>query len=303
MALHVVVGSGPVGSAVARQLTNKGEQVRVVTRSGSGPDGTERVSADAADAARLAELTIGANAIYNCVNPQYHRWITDWPPIAAALLHAAERSGAVLAVTGNLYPYGPVDGPMTEDLPLAGMGTKARVRARMWRDALALHEAGRIRMFEVRGSDYLGGNSWLSTVIAPALRKGRTAYVPADPDAPHTWTNVQDVAALLVAGAGDERSWGRPWHVPSAPPASLRELTVIAAPLLNAAPKLRAVPYAALWTVGLVNAQARELRETQYQFRRPYVLDSSAAQQTFGLAPTPLEQSVALDLRTAKAAF
>jgi nucleoside-diphosphate-sugar epimerase len=303
MALHVVVGAGPVGSAVARELLNRGEQVRVVTRSGSGPDGTERVAADAADRARLSELARGAGALYNCVNPQYHRWTTDWPPIADALLAAAESSGAVLAITGNLYPYGPVDRPMTEDLPLAATGTKARVRARMWHDALQRHEAGRIRAVEVRGSDYLGGNSWLSTVIAPALRKGRTAYVPADPDAPHTWTNVEDVAKLLVVAAGDERAWGRPWHVPSAAPCSLRELTAIAAAQLGATPKLRALPYAALWAGGLVNAQLRELRETQYQFRRPYVLDSSAAQQTFGLVPTPLEQSVALDLRNGKPAF
>ena len=43
----------------------------------------------------------------------------------------------------------------------------------------------------------------------------------------------------------------------------------------------------------------RELRETQHQFRRPFVLDSSAAQQTFGLAPHSLEDSVRFDLATA----
>lgn len=47
--------------------------------------------------------------IYNCVNPAYHRWATDWPPIAAALLDAAERADALLVTMGNLYGYGPVD--------------------------------------------------------------------------------------------------------------------------------------------------------------------------------------------------
>ena len=303
MALHVVVGAGPVGSAVAHELISRGEQVRVVTRSGSGPDGTERVAADAGDAQRLAELADGAVALYNCVNPQYHRWATDWPPVANALLSAAERSGAVLAITGNVYGYGPVDRPMTEDLPLAATGVKGRIRAGMWQDALALHEAGRIRTFEVRGSDYLGGNSLLSTIIAPALRRRRTAYVPADLDAPHTWTNIEDVAKLLVVAATDERAWGRPWHVPSAPPCSLRELTAVAAGQLNAAAKIRALPYAALWAAGLFNPLLRELRETQYQFRGAFVLDSSAAQQTFGLRPARLEDSVALDLQNAKSAL
>jgi hypothetical protein len=31
----------------------------------------------------------------------------------------------------------------------------------------------------------------------------------------------------------------------------------------------------------------RELRETEYQFQRPYVLDSSAIERELGLRPTP----------------
>jgi nucleoside-diphosphate-sugar epimerase len=296
MDAHLVVGAGPVGTATTRRLLAAGHRVRVVTRSGSGPEEAERVAADAADGARLAELAEGAIAIYNCVNPTYSRWVTDWPPVAAALLGAAESSGAVLATVGNLYGYGPVAAPMTEETPLAATGHKGRVRNAMWRDALAAHEAGRIRTFEVRGSDYLGGNSLLSVLVTPALRKGRRAFVPADLDAPHTWTCVDDVAELLVTGVYDERAWGRAWHVPSDEPRTLRELTAIAASQLDVAPKLTAMPYAVLWAAGLVNPMAKELRETQHQFRAPFVLDSSAAQETFGLVPTPTAEAVRIDL-------
>ncbi len=296
MALHVVVGAGPVGSATAHELISRGHQVRVITRSGGGIHGTERVAADAADRARLAELTRGAAAIYNCVNPPYHRWVTDWPPVAAALLQAAEVSGAVLATTGNLYVSGEVDAPMTEATPMAATGRKGAVRRQMWLDALAAHQAGRVRAVEVRGSDYLGGNSLLSTLIAPALRKGRRAFVPADLDAPHTWTNTEDVARMLVTAATDERAWGRVWHVPSAAPLSVRELAALAAAQIGTRAKVSALPYAALWAAGLTNPFLRELRETQHQFRRPFVLDSSAAQETFGLTPAPIEESVRLDL-------
>ncbi|MDT4981270.1 MAG: hypothetical protein QOG07_3149 [Pseudonocardiales bacterium] len=299
MALHVIVGAGPVGSAVARELLASGEKVRMVTRSGSGLDGTDKVTADAGDAVRLSELADGAAAIYNCVNPPYHRWSTDWPPVANALLAAAESSGAVLATTGNLYGYGHVGAAMTEATPLAATGTKGRVRNQMSRDAFAAHEAGRIRTFEVRGSDYLGGKNILSVIIAPALRKGRTAFVPADLDAPHTWTNIEDVAKLLVVGAADERAWGRAWHVPSAPACSVRELTAIAARQLGAQAKVRSMPVSVLWSVGLFNREVRELRETQHQFRKPFILDSSAADATFGLQPASLEESVRLDLASA----
>jgi len=296
MDTHLVVGAGPVGTATARRLFDAGHHVRVVTRRGSGPEGAERIAADAADGTRLSELADGAVAIYNCVNPTYSRWAQDWPPVAAAMLAAAESSGAVLATVGNLYGYGRVDAPITEQTSLAATGHKGRVRNAMWRDAVAAHEAGRIRTFEVRGSDYLGGNSLLSVLVTPALRKGRRAFVPADLDAPHTWTCVEDVAALLVTGVYDERAWGRPWHVPSDAPRSLRELTAIAASELGARPKLTAMPYPVLWAAGLFNPMAKELRETQHQFRHPFVLDSTAAQETFGLVPTPTTAAVRIDL-------
>ena len=42
-----------------------------------------------------------------------------------------------------------------------------------------------------------------------------------------------------------------------------------------------------LGVLGAVVPILRELRETEYQFAAPYVLDSSEIQERFGLAPTP----------------
>src|SRR5215472_14245902 len=49
MAKHVIVGAGAVGSAAALLLAERGEQVRLVTRHGSGPRhaGIELIAADA----------------------------------------------------------------------------------------------------------------------------------------------------------------------------------------------------------------------------------------------------------------
>ena len=297
MALHVIVGAGPVGTATARLLAERGERVRVVTRRGAGPEhpAVERVAADAADADRLATLAEGATALYNCANPAYHRWPTDWPPLAAALLTAAERSGAVLATVGNLYGYGPADAPMTETTPLASTGTKGRVRNRMWADALAAHRVGRARVTEVRGSDYLGADAnSLGSMVLPRVVAGRRVVVPVDLDAPHTFTYVGDVARTLVVAATDERAWGRAWHVPSPPAVSVRALAARAAALAGApAPKLTRLPYPALWLGGLFHPTVRELRETAYQFDRPFLMDSTAAQETFGISPTPLDDVLA----------
>ncbi|MEU8296692.1 NAD-dependent epimerase/dehydratase family protein [Micromonospora sp. NPDC048909] len=294
MGLHVIVGAGPVGTATARLLVERGERVRLVSRRGTGPahPGVERVAADATDAERLGALAEGAAALYNCANPPYHRWATDWPPLAAALLAAAERAGAVLATVGNLYGYGPVDAPMTEATPLRPNSVKGQVRARMWTDALDAHRAGRVRATEVRGGDYLGAGaqSVATLLVLPRVLAGRRAMAPADLDAPHSWTYVGDVARTLVAAAGDERGPGRAWHVPSPPPISLRALAVRTAALAGApTPKLSRMPGPVLWLGGLFDPTAREMREVAYQFDRPFRLDSSAATGTFGIEPTPLD--------------
>jgi nucleoside-diphosphate-sugar epimerase len=297
MSLHVVVGAGPVGAATARHLAAAGHTVRVVTRRGTGPDhpSIERVAADATDADRLAGLARGAEALYNCANPPYHRWAQLWPPLSGAILTAAQRSGAVLVAMSNLYGYGPVDGPMTEDLPLAPVGVKGQVRVRMWREMLAAHEAGRVRVAEARASDYIGdgGDSIFTSMVAPRVRAGRPALAPVNFDVPHTSTYPGDAGRLLAVLGTEERAWGRPWHVPSPAPTTLRQMAHRLAELAGApAARVRRMPAAMLWFGGLFSPAAREFREVRYQFERPFVLDSSAAEQTFGLTPTPLDDAL-----------
>ncbi|MGW4121113.1 NAD-dependent epimerase/dehydratase family protein [Nocardia sp. NPDC004711] len=306
MSLHVVIGAGPVGTATARLLAARGDHVRIVTRGGSGPGhpNIERIAADAADPAALLTHCADATALYQCAQPAYHRWPQDFPPLHRAVLTAAELSGAALITVGNLYGYGEFDGPVTESHPLRPNSVKGRVRADMWSEQLAAHRAGRIRTAEVRGSDYLGPNatSAFSVLVLPAVLAGKRALVPADPDAPHSWTATEDVARLLVAVADDETAWGRAWHVPTPPPLSVRALADLTASLAGApSARVGRMPAALLWAVGLFVPDAREMRELRYQFDRPFVLDSSAATMHFGLDPTPLADAVraTLDARPA----
>jgi nucleoside-diphosphate-sugar epimerase len=295
MSEHVIVGAGAVGSAAALLLAEQGEHVRIVSRHGSGPEhpSIERVAADATDAERLTGLAAGAAALYNCANPQYHQWLTDWPPLAAALLTAAERSGAVLASMSNLYGYGPVDGPITQKTTLAATHPKLKLRAQMWADALAAHEAGRIRATEVRASDYIEVNSLISTQIGKPLLAGSRAYSPWPLDVPHSWTSVQDSAQALVTVAANEWALGEAWLVPTNPALTVRQLATRFTEV-NAAPaaKVTAIPYPVMWATGVFMPMLKELRTTRYQFTAPFVIDSSATTEMFGLAPTPMDEAL-----------
>jgi len=300
----LVVGAGVIGSRVAGMLAERGDRVTVISRHGSGPAGVTCVAADAADAGAVARLAEGASAIYNCVNPPYHRWPADWPPIAASVLAAAERSGAVLVTLSNLYGYGPrVPGgynaahPMTEATPLAATGRKGRVRARVWQDALAAHQAGRVRVAEVRAADFVGpgAQSALGERIVRHVRQGKNVSVLGRADLPHTWSFTDDVARMLVTAGTDPRAWGRAWHVPSNEPRSQRQVIDDFARAAGASQvRVSEIPSVVLRGMGLAWPLMRELRETEYQFRDDFVMDSSAAQASFGLKPAPWEEIVAV---------
>jgi len=297
MPVQLVIGAGAIGTATAQLLADGGERVRLVTRRGGGPvhPAIERVAADASDMDALSRLAEGVAVIYSCAGPAYPRWVSDWPPLAAALLQAAETSGALLITTGNLYGYGAVDSPMSEDLPLRPNTQKGHVRVRIWDDALEQHLAGRIRTAEVRSSDYLGAGAVtpMTVLVLPRVLAGKRAWAPVDIDAPHSWTYTGDVARTLLAVAADAESWGRAWHVPTGPPKSFREVAIRVAELAGVpAPRLSSLSYPLLWVGGLFNPMARAVRETQYQFRKPFVMDSTAATAAFGISPTPFDDAL-----------
>ncbi|MER5642251.1 NAD-dependent epimerase/dehydratase family protein [Kitasatospora sp. NPDC002227] len=300
MSLHVVIGFGPAGAATARLLAEQGRSVRVVTKSGRASEpGIEHVALDATDPARLTEAVKGAAAIHACAAPPYHRWAADWPPLAAAVLRAAEASGAPLVLLGNLYGYGPTaQGPLTEDLPLAATGPKGRVRAATWQQAKTLHGQGRIRAVELRASDFFGpgvtAGGHLADRVVPKVLQGKAVSVLGDPTAPHSWSYLPDVARAMVELAETDSAWGRAWHLPTAPARSAAEMVGLLCREAGTGPvAVKGLPPAVLTLAGLFSPLLRALKEISYQFDRPFVLDSSAYEQALTVRATPVEEQVA----------
>ena len=175
-----------------------------------------RLDVTDADATRAGGA--GVDAVVNAMNPaKYTTWDRDWPPMAQSVQAAVEAAGTRLVLVGNLYAYGRVDAPMTERTPLRPNGHKGALRQRMWEDLAAADRAGRLRAVELRASDYYGpgvanGTSYLDQyVVKPAATRSTVRVVLGDPDVPHTWTHLDDIAALAatVAVCEDDDVWGR----------------------------------------------------------------------------------------------
>jgi nucleoside-diphosphate-sugar epimerase len=293
---YVIVGAGPVGRHTAEVLRDRGDAVRLVTRSGRVQlDGVESVAADASDPEALTRLTEGAAALFNCANPvDYTTWEEVWPPLAESLLTAAERTGATLVTVSCLYPYGPTVAPMVEGQPDAATDHKGRLRARMWAEARSRHEAGRLRAVEVRGADYVGagvgGNGHITRHL-PTATRGKTAWVIGKADLPHSWTDVADMARTLAAVADHPESWGQVWHAPTNAPRSQRQaLADVLAAGGHGPVAVRSIPMPVLRALALVSPLMREIAELSYMCTRPYVIHSWRTQDVLGLEPSPWDE-------------
>ena len=71
--MHVVFGTGALGSALIEELVARGASVRAVNRSGEGelPAGVELRAGDVHDHAFAAATARGADVVYFALNPPY----------------------------------------------------------------------------------------------------------------------------------------------------------------------------------------------------------------------------------------
>jgi nucleoside-diphosphate-sugar epimerase len=294
---HVIFGTGPLGTSVMQALTADEQRVRMVNRSGKAdvPNGVEVMRGDACDSTFTRQVCKGASAVYQCSQPAYNEWTEKFPPLQASILEGAAAAGAKLIVGENLYMYGPVKGPMTEDLPNAATTRKGRVRAQMSEALLAAHRTGKVRVAIGRGSDFFGPGVLAAMigerVIYPALAD-KAAQAVGDIDTPHTQTYIEDFGkGLAVLGQRDE-ALGQIWHVPNPQTVTTRQFITMVFEEIGKPPKISSMGKMMMRIGGLFVPAAREVVEMMYEFEQPFVVDSSKYERAFGNHATPLPDAI-----------
>ncbi|MCF3103214.1 NAD(P)H-binding protein [Streptomyces roseoverticillatus] len=295
--LHVVLGAGPAGSAVAGELARRGHAVRLVSRSGTGttPDGVTRVQGDVSTVEGARAAIKGAAVVYHCVNVAYHLQVDVMPGIQHAVLGAVETEGARLVVLDTLYPYGETHGQvMTEDTPWNATSTKGRMRAALDEQYLAAHRDGRARVVLGRSADFVGPgvlNSTLGGAVFPGALTGTEVLGLGDIDLPHSYTDIRNVAAGLATLGERPDGDGRVWHLPTAPARTTRE--VFQQIERKAGQPLKITIMSEPRPFGPFDeAFIGSYAELFYQHTEPQVMDSTAIQEAFGIKPIALDATL-----------
>ena len=289
--LDVVTGAGPVGRTVTEQLVAAGHRVRVLTRSGSGPEhpDVERLAVDVRHAAAVRSALDGARAVFHCTHAAYTAaaWSAELPPAEQTVLGAA--GDAVVVFPESLYSYSATDRPMTEDGPRDATGGKRGVRTAL----LAARQASGTPTVSVVASDFVGPHvrtAHAGERMVPRVLAGRRVSVLGRADQPHSFTFVPDQARAMIAAAARPDTWDSVLHAPTGPAPTQRELVQALAAAAGTRARVGTIPAWVVRAGAVLPGPMRELAETLYQFESPFVLDSSRTEDLLGLAPTPLDE-------------
>ena len=294
MSKSVILRAGPMGRTIAETLAARGAAVTVVTRDGRAiADDVEVAMADLSDPAQTIAACKGADVIYFCAAPPYHIWPNAFPALQEAAIAAAAQTGAVLVAVENLYGYG-VAGTLQEGMPLAAKTRKGAVRAQMSERLLAAHAAGEARCVAGRATDFFGPGVSVSALgdrFWPALLAGKAIDWVGDPDAPHSFAFLPDLAKAYIALGERPDTWGRAWHLPALPPVSVQELCERIRGS-EATTNIRKTPSWVLRAVGVFQPAARELIEMRYMFDERFEIDHSEFDRSVASIETNWETAI-----------
>ena len=302
---HIILGAGgAIGQPLAEQLIANGESVKLVSRNARAVEGADVFKADLTDLNQVNNAIEESSIVFLLAGLRYSIsvWREQWPKIMRNTVQACEAKNAKLIFLDNVYPYGKVEGRMTEETLINPCSKKGQVRAEIVEYLLSEIAAKKIDALIARSADFYGPHANKTSppfiLIIERLAKGKRAMPLGDVNKVHSYTYTLDCAKALYLLAEEESAFNQVWHLPTAaPPLTTSQFMQLVAGKLGEKVKYFPFTRMLLNLGGLFTEQLREVAEMLYQSEHDYVFDSSKFEQHFDFKPTPYEVGVEATIR------
>jgi nucleoside-diphosphate-sugar epimerase len=300
MSIHTILGAGgAIADLLATELIAQGLPVRLVSRHPVPRPGATVFPADITQRDQALQAIAGSTVVYCCIGLKYdyYLWRQQWPRIMDNQIEACKTTGAKLLFFDNVYMYGRVDGPMTEDTPYDPSSRKGDLRARIATQLMSEVRKGNITASIARAADFYGPGATKTSVpdllVFQRLLKGQAAQWLVNAGAAHSFTYTPDAAKALALLALDPGSWNQVWHLPtSAPGPTGAEFIKMVATELGKDAHYKILPGWMIRLGGVFDSTTSELYEMLYQYRFDYHFDSSKFEKAYGFRPTSYEEGI-----------
>lgn len=298
--MQTILGAGgAIGSELLSELSKAKKQVRLVGRDPKLVMGaTEAVSADISDLEQTIRAVSGSAVVHLLIGLKYDFkvWGELWPRIMNNVIEACKRSGAKLIFFDNVYMYGKVGGPMTEETPFNPCSKKGEIRAQIATTLLDEIKGGTLNAMIARSADFYGPHALTSVakmLVFDKLVKGATASCLVNDSVPHSYTYTPDAARSLALLAETESAWNQTWHIPTAAnPPTGKEFIQMVADAFGVKPNYRVLSSPLVWIAGLFDSNIRESYEMLYQYDSEYLFDSTKFSKAFSIEPTSYAEGI-----------
>jgi nucleoside-diphosphate-sugar epimerase len=295
MNITILGANGIVGKTLTEEL--KKQQVttklRLVAREyeNKSVDGVEYVAADLLDETATDNAVRGSELVYLTVGLPYRTvvWKTAWPKLIDNVLSACSKNNAKLVFFDNVYVYGLVDGPMTEETPVRPNSQKGEIRKTMQDMILRAIEQKQVTAVIAKSADYYGPDAKLSLFYINNIEKilkGKKPGWMGNPSLLHSFTYLPDAAKALIELGLSNKADNQVWHLPTAKPLTGNDYMKILTDVMHVPNSFTKFNKFMMRLVGLFNADAKEVVEMFYQYDHDYIFDSSKFEKTFLTKPT-----------------
>jgi nucleoside-diphosphate-sugar epimerase len=307
MSTHTILGAGgAIADNLVKELVANQLPVRLVSRRPPllSLPGITSLAADLMKPDEALAAVKGASVAYLCVGLpyKYSVWRQQWPPIIRNTIEACKKTGARLIFFDNVYMYGRVDGPMTEETPYDPVSRKGDLRARIATELMSEVRKGNITATIARSADFYGPGSEKTSIphvlVFKRLAANQRAQWLANAKVPHSFTYTPDAAKALYLLATDENSWNQLWHLPTAKhPPTAEDFIRKAADTLQKDARYTLLSKWMIRMGGLFDSVTRELNEMLYQYEYPYIFDSTKFENAYHFRPTPYDEGITTTAR------
>jgi nucleoside-diphosphate-sugar epimerase len=278
----ILGANGRFGRHAAEAFWNRGWRVTLFDR----------------DTDTLEESARGMDVIVNGWNPLYPDWADDLPRLTTQVIAAARSSGATVILPGNVYVYGAGSDPhLSPETPHAAQNPLGRIRIEMEE----AYRASGVPTILLRAGDFLDtevSGNWFDKVIVAGADRGRISY-PGDPDAPHAWAYLPDLAktAVLLAERRNELETFADIAFPGYTLTG-HQLSDLVAEALDRPQALRRMNWLPVQLARPFWPMARHLLEMRYLWSMPHRLDGARLEALVPEYPeTPAIEAIALAVR------